>query len=254
MPRRRPSAAGPRPGVRRRSLPRRGRSNRRPGTACRCELRSASTSIPPPSVAAVTTCPRRASNARGRAPPRLRRRAVRPRDRQPAVPVADGGRDDPWRRERSQRRAVRRRRRRVPGARRRARRPTAGGSAFVLPQSILGARDARRVRAVVRRARRRCSGRGGPASAIFDAQVHTCALAFQFPDHPRLRQDFGDPARKRVANVDRRLGRAGSGGGELVVRGDVAPGRSRSAGARHATAGSASGRCSTPTSATSTTG
>ena len=123
---------------------------------------------------------RSAHRARRRAPARLRRRAVRPRDRQPALPVADGGGDDAGRHERSQRRPVRRRGGGVPGARRRARRR---------------GRRPRRVRpAPVDPRRPRRPTTSGPSfderaelfwswwtgRRIFDAQVHTCALAFQF--------------------------------------------------------------------------
>ncbi|MET0910016.1 MAG: methyltransferase domain-containing protein [Ilumatobacteraceae bacterium] len=82
--------------------------------------------------------------------------------------------------------------------------PDGGRVAFVLPQSVLGARDARPMRASFdERATLVWSWWTG--ERIFDdAQVLTCALAFQFsPDHSRLRQEVGGPGlRNLVANVE----------------------------------------------------
>jgi hypothetical protein len=91
-----------------------------------------------------------------------------------------------------------------------------GRVALVLPQSILGARDARPVRASFdEHADLFWSWWTG--ERIFDAQVHTCALAFQFHrDPPRLRPDFRDPVRSDlVANV-----RLGDGEGSVRAAGN----------------------------------
>ena len=138
--------------------------------------------------------------------------------------------------------------------------PDGGRVAFVLPQSVLGARDARQMRASFDdRAELIWSWWTG--ERIFDAQVLTCALAFQFsPDNPRLRHEV---RRTRSQKSCRKRGNdgqwwevggafgAGAGNWSFVVtsrRGipdlpalDVA-------------GTSATGRCSTRTSETSTTG
>jgi SAM-dependent methyltransferase len=88
--------------------------------------------------------------------------------------------------------------------------PDGGRVALIVPQSLLAARDARHVRASFDdRAHLFWSWWTG--ERVFDAQVHTCAVAFQFSAHdPRSRRDSGDPVhRDRDANVemDRERGR-----------------------------------------------
>jgi SAM-dependent methyltransferase len=80
--------------------------------------------------------------------------------------------------------------------------PDGGRVALVVPQSLLAARDARQVRASFDdRADLFWSWWTG--ERVFDAQVHTCALAFHFsPRDSRLRQNFGGPGPENfVTNV-----------------------------------------------------
>ena len=224
---------GARPGMRGREVPGRGRCS---GGAARHRVRTArhrhrseGDRRRPPERA------RRAGRVHRRPPSRLRWRPVRSRDRQPAIPVTDGGSDDPRRGERAQRRTRTQTPRssswRWPAS---SSNPTVGvshsssrsrSSALAMPARCGPSFDERST----------LFWSSWTGERVFDAQVHTCVLAFQFgPDNPRLRRDSGDPVRPdRDANVDGGAGGSRAAGTrELVVRGDGSPGHPGTAGAR----------------------
>lgn len=80
--------------------------------------------------------------------------------------------------------------------------PDGGRVAFVLPQSILASRDARSVRARFDRSARVVWSWVGDAP-VFDAQVHTCAIVFEFGSSGRRTRPSSDAGGSWSAIVNR---------------------------------------------------